>query len=315
MIDLHCDTLLKCFEDKDHRLRRNSGHIDLEKMHRGGLNAQCFAIYVPTHEEDMGFAPMDFYRQAVRLYRGELAANADLIAPALTAADIVGNMDAGKLSAILTVEDAVALEGDITRLDEFWQDGVRMASFTWNYENTLAYPNSTDPDAMKKGLKDFGFECLERMNGLGMVADVSHLSEGGFWDIARHSKKPFAASHSDARALCDHSRNLSDEQLRAIGETGSVVGVNYYAGFLRQDCGHSTVSDIVRHLDYMRQKAGIDAVALGSDFDGVDCTLELSDCSRLPHLVDALSARFTDGEIEKICRLNVLRLFRDVIGE
>lgn len=314
MIDLHCDTLLKCMENKDHRLRRNNGHIDLERMRRGGLNAQCFAVYVPTHEEDMGLAPMDYYREAAALFHREMAANADLIAPALTAGEIVRNMDNGKLSAILTVEDAVALEGDIRRLDEFWADGVRMASFTWNYENSLGWPNSTDPDEMKKGLKEFGFACLERMNELGMVADVSHLSEGGFWDIVRHSKKPFAASHSNARTLCDHSRNLSDKQLRAIGESGSLVGVNYCADFLREGCEYSAVSDIVRHLDYMRHRAGIDAVALGSDFDGVSCELELSDCSCLPRLTDALESTFTDGEIDKICRTNVLRLFRDVIG-
>ena len=315
MIDLHCDTLLKCFEDREHRLRRNNGHIDLEKMRRGGLMAQCFAIYVPTHEESVGLEPMEYYHEAVKLFRSELAANADLVAPVLTAGDIVRNMDAGRLSAILTVEDAVPLEGDIRRLDEFWRDGVRMASLTWNYENSLAYPNSTDAEIMKKGLKDFGFECLERMNELGMVADVSHLSEGGFWDVARHSKKPFAASHSNARALCEHSRNLSDAQLRAIGESGSVVGLNYCAEFLRAGSDYSAVSDIVRHLDYMRQKAGMDALALGSDYDGISCRLELEDCSQLPRLVDALSGCFTDGEIEKICRGNVLRLFRDVIGE
>lgn len=314
MIDLHCDTLLKCFESREHRLRKNDGHIDLEKMERGGLRAQCFAVYVPTHEEDVGLAPMEYYREAVQLFQSELAANTDLVAPALTAGDIVRNMDAGKLSAILTVEDAVALEGDIRRLDEFWRDGVRMASFTWNYENSLGYPNSFDPDDMKKGLKDFGFECLERMNELGMVADVSHLSEGGFRDIAKHSKKPFAASHSDARALCDYSRNLTDEQLRIIGETGSVVGVNYCAEFLREGGKYSAVSDIVRHLDYMRHRAGMDAVALGSDFDGISCELELKDCSGLPRLVDALGSVFTDGEIEKICRGNALRLFREVIG-
>ena len=314
MIDLHCDTLLKCMGDKDHHLRQNAGHIDLEKMRRGGLWAQCFAVYVPTHGEDMGLAPMDYHRAAVALFRKELAENADRIVQARTAGELVQNMDAGKLSAILTVEDAVALEGKIERLDEFWADGVRMASFTWNYENSLAYPNSFDPDEMNKGLKEFGFECLERMNELGMVADVSHLSEGGFWDVAKHSKKPFAASHSDARALCDHSRSLTDEQLRAIGETGSVVGVNYCAEFLREGSDYSTIRDIVRHMDYMRQKAGIDAVALGSDYDGIGCELELKDCSHLPRLVDALSERFTDGEIEKICRGNVLRLFRDVIG-
>jgi len=315
MIDLHCDTLLKCFEKREFRLRRNDGHIDLEKMRRGGLRAQCFAIYVPTHEEDVGLAPMDYYREAVKLFRKELAENADIMAQARTAGEIVQNMDAGKLSALLTVEDSVALEGDIRRLDEFWADGVRMASFTWNYENSLAYPNSFDPGEMKKGLKDFGFECLERMNALGVVADVSHLSEGGFWDVVKHSKKPFAASHSCARTLCDHSRNLTDAQLRAIGETGSVVGVNYCAEFLREGGTRSCIGDIVRHLDYMRRKAGIDALALGSDFDGISCELELADCSWLPRLVDALGSCFTDGEIEKICRGNALRLFRDVIGE
>ena len=315
MIDLHCDALLKWKRDNTHQLRRNNKQIDFEKMRRGGLWAQCFAAYVPVYEEGVEGSVMDIYREIVAYFKREMEANSDVVSQVLTAGDIVRNMDAGKLSAILTVEDSIQLEGKIERLDEFWRDGVRMASFTWNYENSLGFPNSADPDEMKKGLKEFGFECLERMNELGMVADVSHLSEGGFWDVAKHSKKPFAASHSDARALCDHSRNLSDEQLRAMGERGCVVGTNYYSYFLEKDCGHSTIRDIVRHMDYMRQKAGIDAVALGSDFDGMSCTLELEDCSHLPRLRDAMSACFTDGEIEKICRGNVLRLFRDVIGE
>ena len=318
MIDLHCDTLFNCILHEDYSLRRNKGHIDLERMKTGGWDNQCFAIFVPTHDtaekDGITMDPYSWYRAGVEAFRREMAANADMIAPALTAADILRNRAAGKLTGILTVEDSVPLFGDIRRVEEFYADGVRMMSLTWNYENSVAYPNTRDGEKMALGLKEFGLECVAKMDELGMVVDVSHLSEGGFWDVVKHGKKPFAASHSCARALCDHPRNLTDEQLRALADKGGVVGVNFYSAFLSADSTHTTVDDILRHMVHIGKVAGVDALALGSDFDGIECTLEMKDCAGAPLLKEALNRHFTADEVDKICGGNVLRLLRDVVG-
>ena len=156
---------------------------------------------------------------------------------------------------------------------------------------------------------------VAKMDELGMVIDTSHLSEGGFWDIVKHGKKPFVASHSCARALCDHRRNLTDEQLRALGEKGGVCGVNFYDNFLHEpEDGYTTVEDIVRHAKYIADKAGIDAVALGSDFDGISSKLEFGDFGGMGMVVDALAKSFSSADVDKICHGNALRVFEEVIG-
>ena len=142
-----------------------------------------------------------------------------MLAPACNYDDIMANKAADKVSSVLTVEDGVPLEGKMERLEEFYQKGVRLISFTWRLIKTAwRFPNSKDPEIMNRGLKQFGLDCIERMNEMGMLVDVSHLSDGGFWDVVKHSKKPFIASHSCCRALCNHTRNLTDEMLHALGE-------------------------------------------------------------------------------------------------
>ena len=215
---------------------------------------------------------------------------------------------------MLTVEDAACVDGKLERLRTMYERGVRMIALTWNYENCIGFPNSADPVLHAKGLKDFGFEMLDEMGRFGMVVDVSHLSEGGFWDVARENKKPFIASHSCARALCDHSRNLTDEQLRALGDGGGVCGVNFYSRFLRPDADYTSNEDILRHMEYIANRAGIEAVALGSDFDGIDCTLEMQDYGGLAHLGELIADRFGGDNAEKIFYRNTLRVFTDVIG-
>ena len=147
------------------------------------------------------------------------------------------------------------------------------------------------------------------MNELGIIIDVSHLSEAGFYDVAAHSKKPFIASHSCCRALKDHSRNLTDRQLRTLAEAGGVVGVNFYDEFLGDRGGTTAVEDIVRHLLYLRDRAGIESLAFGSDFDGIVSTLEFRDYAGFPQILRALEAHFTDDEIDKITHENFLRVF------
>lgn len=149
------------------------------------------------------------------------------------------------------------------------------------------------------------------MNQLGMIIDVSHLSEGGFYDVAAHSKKPFVASHSCARSLCGHSRNLSDEQLRCISEKGGVVGVNYNSYFLREGSDFSSMEDILLHVDYLINLMGVDSVALGSDFDGIECRMEMRGYGQYQRLVEQLERRYPAETAEKICCKNVLRMMKE----
>ena len=316
-VDLHCDSILEIYTKKKD-LADLEGHINLEKLCRGGVLMQCFAAFIATHDcaerNGVHVGAYELFCAMADIFDRQMEIYPDVLAPARSYANVVKNRAEGKISALFTVEDAVPLEGMIERVDEMYARGVRMAALLWNYENSLGFPNSPDAREHAKPLKPFGREAVERMNELGIIVDVSHLSEGGFWDVADISRKPFIASHSCARALCDHSRNLTDAQLRAVAEHGGIVGVNFNSGFLNGRDDYTPNADIVRHMDYIRRKAGIESVALGSDFDGIDCALELRDCAGLPSLTEAMESVFTDDEIDLISSKNALRVLRDTVG-
>lgn len=315
-IDLHCDTLMECYL-KGWKLKKNPGHIDMEKLQKGQALAQMFAIFIPTHEgakkDGIQETPYEYLNSVYKLYLREMEENKDIILPAYGYEDIIKNKDAGKISSILTIEDGVAIDDKISRVEEFYNMGVRIIGLTWNYENCLGYPNSSRWWRMRKGLKPFGIEVLEKMNELGVIADVSHLSEGGFWDVVKHSKKPFIATHSCARALCGHPRNLNDKQLKAVGEIGGIVGVNFCSNFLKDYSKNTLIDDIVKHMEYISKKAGIEAVALGSDFDGIRCTLEFGNYEGMPLIENAMTRCFTDDQVDMICSGNALRVIKDCI--
>ena len=312
-IDLHCDTILFCFEGNQ-SLRRFGGHINLEKLISGDCLAQCFALFIPTYETAVQYLhreydPWELYGMLLDCYRRNLTDSADYLRPALSADQVRENREKGFLSSILTVEDGVEIDGKLSRFDRVYDDGVRMMTLTWNYENCMGYPNSSDPKEHSRGLKPFGVEAVGKMNELGMIIDVSHLSEGGFYDVAAHSKKPFAASHSCCRALRDHPRNLTDDQLRVLADAGGVVGINFYDQFLGGRDGYTAVDDIVRHILHVRDMAGVDAIAFGSDFDGIESELEFGDYAGFPQLLRAMEKHFTEDEIDKISSENFLRVF------
>ena len=312
-IDLHCDTILFCFEGNQ-SLRRFGGHINLEKLISGDCLAQCFALFIPTYETAVQYLhreydPWELYGMLLDCYRRNLADSADYLRPALSADQVRENREKGFLSSILTVEDGVEIDGKLSRFDRVYDDGVRMMTLTWNYENCMGYPNSSDPEEHARGLKPFGVEAVGKMNELGMIIDVSHLSEGGFYDVAAHSKKPFVASHSCCRALRDHPRNLTDDQLHVLADAGGVVGINFYDQFLGGRDGYTAVDDIVRHILHVRDVAGVDAIAFGSDFDGIESELEFGDYAGFPQLLRALEKHFTEDEIDKISSENFLRVF------
>lgn len=322
-IDMHCDTLSAIAKMKQENkgagedLYSNSLCVDLNRLNREKCAVQFFACYVNAREYARDRAYDEAYSAAVGMtdYAHRMAEADRGFRIMEKRSDIQAPVQPGGTAGIITVEDAGVLDGQLARLDELYRKGVRLMTLTWNYENCIGRPNSSDPEVMKKGLTDFGFQVLDRMNCLGMIIDVSHLSDGGFWDCIRESRVPVAASHSNARSLCPHQRNLTDEMLRALGEKGGVAGVNFYGRFLRK-AGGASVRDIAEHAAYMIRKAGEDAVALGSDFDGFDpedLPAGIKDVEDMGRVWSALKEKgITERQIDKIAYENVMRVLRDV---
>ncbi|MBQ2959675.1 MAG: dipeptidase [Oscillospiraceae bacterium] len=317
IIDMHCDTLL-VLRMTGRNLDEIDAHINVEKLRRGGAMLQCFAIFTPTGPEAriyrLSESPWEYFLNTAQLFENQLQRCSAELAPMRSMAELRRNMAEGKISAMLTLEDAVCIDGDISRVQTLYDKGVRMVTLTWNYENSLAYPNSPDPELHAKGLKDFGIEAVSEMNRLGMIVDVSHLSEGGFYDVAHHSTKPFVASHSCARAVCEHSRSLTDKQLRTLADCGGVCGVNFYSAFLSPESEYSRNEEILLHMEHIVNKAGVESVALGSDFDGISCGLEMKDYAGMARLSELIAERFGADNADRILHGNALRVFGDVLN-
>ena len=273
--DMHCDTISRIYDENAKKcgpawpLGHNGGHLDLTRMAAGNYALQNFALFTQIKKVTDPFAHcMDL----VSLFYREMEANRGRIRPALTGTEIVKNMEEGKMSALLTIEEGAVCRGEIENLRRFYEKGVRMMTLTWNFENELASPNRIDwqtgvctPET-ERGLKPRGIEFVEEMERLGMIVDVSHLGDAGIRDVLAHTRKPIAASHSNARAVCSHPRNLTDDMIRAIADRGGVIGINFCAGQL----GEQTFEAIERHLDHYLSLEGGRTVAFGADLDGTD---------------------------------------------
>lgn len=325
--DLHCDTLSELryaeLAGSPKRFDQNDLQLDLQKLRSGGYGLQCMAAFVNLGRQQQGEDPVVAVLEEIDIFHRILAQYPEAVAPVYTAADIDRNAANGRISLMLTVEEGGCCKGSLGVLRQLYALGVRMMTFTWNYENELACPNvapgdSHDiwpcrPDA-EHGLKEKGLAFLAEMERLHLTADVSHLSDKGFWDVVEHASRPFAASHSNCRALAPHCRNLTDEMIRAMAERGCIAGLNYCAGFVDNqpdpDACRSTAAGIARHAAHFKQVGGLDMIALGSDFDGIEHNLEMQSCADLPMLARALHAEgFTEDEAEAIFWGNARRFF------
>lgn len=312
IIDLHCDTISVLLESGE-PLFSSDRNVSIEKMQSSDVFCQFFAMYIRLTDFSTIDDAYEYLKKMHRHYLREMEINREHIRPALCAADLHQNRQENKRTGILTVEEGGVIGEVPERLEELHDMGVRLITLTWNYENSLGYPNSDDPAVMGAGLKPLGKEIVERMNKLHMLVDVSHLSDGGFWDVMELTHGPFVASHSNARAVRNFRRNLTDDMLRALAERGGVTGINFYHKFLGED-GQGSVADMVRHIQHIRKVAGIDSIALGSDFDGFSGPCEICDCAQFYKLTDALTAAgFREEEIEKICWKNALRVIDSVL--
>lgn len=321
IVDMHCDTLSELREKKRagsrESLRQNTLCLDLERMKKHGYLLQNFAVFVDLkHTED----PYEDALDQIRLLHAELENSRDICGQVYSYNDIQNHIKQGKLSVMLSLEEGGMCGGDSEKLRALYETGARMMTLCWNYENELGYPavpeeGGSAKDSRVMGLKKKGIVFLEEMESLGMIPDVSHLSDQGFWDVVKYTEKPFVASHSNARSVWGHGRNLTDDMLHAMGERGCVAGLNYYPLFLNGgDDSEKASAALARHALHMVDQAGIESVGLGSDFDGFPAASDVSDPAGTANLIWALHrAGFSDRETELICGGNVLRLYREVL--
>ncbi|MCK8060600.1 MULTISPECIES: dipeptidase [unclassified Fusibacter] len=303
-IDLHCDAIMKAYY-KGYSYERNEGHVDLEKLISSGCLMQFYAVFFSLENVPSAF---EHYQKMSNHFLAFLKDREDI-----GLVRNYGDINPNRVNAVLTVEEGGVLEGNIDHLKTLYEDGVRSITLTWNYENEIGYPSSKFIHS-DKGLKKFGKEVVEAMNEYGMIIDVSHLSDQGTKEVCKLSKQPIIASHSNSRALTHHERNLTDELIRDIANTGGLVGLNFYPQFVT-GTDHMELKALVRHADHIRNQGGIDTLAIGSDFDGIGGNLDIKDASQMYKLADELKkSGFSRNEIEKVFHKNALRVFYEVVG-
>lgn len=311
IFDLHCDTLTAFLDPapgQEHTLNDPSHRFALCKIPQGVRWAQCCAVFVP--DELKGSEASDYYiRHRDSFYR-QMSALGALALPCRTADQVKAAWCRGKIAALLTVENASPLAGRLEGVERLRRDGVVMMTLTWNGENELGSGHSTD-----HGLTPFGKGVVREMEAQGILVDVSHLNDPGFYDLLDTARKPFVASHSNARAVCPHRRNLTDGQIREMVDRKCLIGLNYYTAFLRSDGKEATLEDLWRHVERFLELGAEDNLALGSDFDGAD----LPPCLDSPEKIAGLGAffrqkGFSPALTEKILWRNALDFFRANLG-
>lgn len=323
-IDMHCDTLMvSLFKDENKNLDSLPfAMLDFNRMKKAGQMAQFFAAFLPTQDTFKRFntpimSDEDYIKACYEILINNVNKHNDKIAMAYNVKDIEDNYSKGLMSAIFTLEDGRSVDGKLENLKRYHDDyGVRAISLTWNSYNCFGAPNSKNPLIMYDGLTAFGFEAVKYMQEIGILVDVSHLSEGGFFGVLSISKKPFVATHSNSRVLSSHQRNLSDDQLRALASIGGVTGINFGPSFLNEDITNrnSTVAAMVRHIKHISNVSGIDSVALGTDFDGVGGNLEIDSVDKMYLLEEALRKDgFSESDLEKFFYKNILRVLKESI--
>jgi len=320
VIDGHCDTAIPAagFDFKSEPVppldlcaRNDTGHVDFPRLLEGGVTAQFFAlftdtVFVPTAREHT-LRLLDAVESAVERSSGRARL-------ATRAADVVAAKRDGTLAAFLTIEGGEAIGDSLDELRAFYARGVRLMTLTWNRINAIGRgADNPGPD----GLTPFGLRVVSAMERLGMIVDASHLCDRALDELLAVARRPVVASHSNARAVCDHRRNLSDAQAERIAATGGLVGVTFAGVFVDPDPARVTVDRVLDHVDRLVSVVGAEHVGLGTDFDGFSAPygLVMPDCSRLPELTAGLQGRgHSVSDIRMIMGGNWLRVIGDVVG-
>lgn len=311
VVDAHCDTLLDIAAGKRELGRLAvEGHADLPRLKTGGVKVQFFAAFIEPQ-----FKPVGALKRALTLinclYR-EVSANQSQLGLVRSYKDLESLVTAGKIAAILSVEGGEVLEGEPAILEILYHLGVRSIGLTWNQRNQLA--DGVEESQTGGGLTKLGVQVVNDMNNLGILIDVSHLSESSFWDVLKHSKQPVIASHSNCRGLCEHPRNLTDKQIKELAQQGGVICITFAPQFVTTH-GPATLDQVVDHIDYACQLVGSRHVGIGSDFDGIEVTPEgLSDATCFPAITDRLLSRgYSNEDIRCILGANILSVLKTVL--
>ena len=308
MIDLHCDTIMQLLDHPDSGdLYRNAWKIDIEKLQKAHSKVQDFALFINLGKTN---DPYGRYEEMRNLCTTQIHLYGEHIQHVLSYQDVESVYESGKIGALMSIEEGGVLGGDLDKLKQAYKDGVRLITLTWNYPNGLGEPHCGE---QHKKLTPKGIEFVEAMQDLGIIVDCSHLNDAGTEQLGDILDAPFVASHSNAREVTAHTRNLPDNLIKLIANKGGVIGLNFAQSFL----GTSPVSrieDIVKHGLYLINKGGEDVVALGTDFDGIKPNTEIKDASEMYRLYDAFKeAGLSVEQCEKLFWKNADRLLKEIL--
>ena len=309
ILDAHCDTIKKAMRTNE-ELLNNTLHVDLQRMKKYNNFIQFFAAFIHPN-----YCSNNAYTRCINIinnFISQMEKNKEHITFAKSHQDITTALSQGKAVSILTIENGAALEGDIAKLDEFYKLGVRSICLTWNGLNQIAC--GVNSDNIDGGLTPFGVEVVKRMNALGMLVDVSHITETGYWDVISTSTAPIISSHSNSKAICSHRRNLTDEQFKALIKNGGVTGINLCPPFLNNS-GTADMNDILKHIEHFMGLGGEDNIGLGADLDGISSLPSgMRGVEDLGSILEALlNKNYSEEQVRKIAGLNFLRLLENAM--
>ena len=321
-MDAHIDTLLEIMVPPARPIkvptprkfgeRSSKGHVDLPRLLESGVDLQIFAVYIqPEYKIERA---LHRALQVIDRFYKELHDHEDKMMLFTKVSDVREAEKHGKIAAMLSIEGGEAVEADLGILRMLHRLGLRAMTLTWNERNQIA--DGAGEGRTKGGLTNFGVELVKEMNNLGMVVDVSHINDAGFFDVIETTTKPIIASHSNCRALCNHRRNMTDEMIKILADNGGVMGMNFSASFVTENKENATLERLLDHVDHVVKVASVEHVGIGSDFDGIENTPKgLEDVTRMPYLTEGLVKRgYKEDEIRKILGENFLRVFSKVIG-
>ena len=308
MIDLHCDTIMQLLDHPDSGdLYRNTWKIDIEKLQKAHSKVQDFALFINLGKTN---DPYGRYEAMRNLCTTQIHLYGEHIQHVLSYQDVESVYKSGKIGALMSIEEGGVLGGDLDKLKQAYQDGVRLITLTWNYPNGLGEPHCGE---QHKKLTPKGVEFVEAMQDLGIIVDCSHLNDAGTEQLGDVLDVPFVASHSNAREVTAHTRNLPDNLIKLIANKGGVIGLNFAQSFLGTS-PISRIEDIVKHGLYLINKGGEDVVALGTDFDGIKPDTEIKDISEMYRLYDAFKeAGLSVEQCEKLFWKNADRLLKEIL--
>lgn len=311
--DCHCDTLTELY-NKNASLYENEQHFDIKRQIALGGGLQFCAIYVPTevfrYQGGLRYTLclLDKYNQEIK----KLHENGIDVLQVRTAED-AGNVLKHKAATLLAIEEGGAIDGSLEALRCLYELGVRAMTLTWSNRNDIA--DGINEEATGSGLTLFGKQVVAEMNRLGMLVDVSHISTAGFWSVIETSTKPIIATHSNAKSLCSHPRNLNDEQIKALAQNGGLAGITFAGQFLEEDWHNACIESVYKHIDYMLNLIGNDDhIGFGSDFDGISHPpYNIQGVQDYKPLIEYLSKYYSNETINKITHQNVINLLQKVL--